>query len=336
MRSIARPIALVLALMVAPAGAAAEPSKAEVDAAQKLFDEALALMAAGKFSEACPKLSESQRLDPGMGTKFRLAECYESAGLVGSAWLLFGEVAEDAKAAGRADREAQSRTRATALDKRVPWMTLAVPAEVSGLAGLEVKRDGESVAAKDFGKKLAVDPGAHTVIVTASGKKAWQQTVRALEGGSVELAVPALEDAPPAATVLVVTSGAPVVEAAPEDPNKGRAQRITGIVAGVAGLGAIVAGIGLTVVAKGNRDDAIARCPGGKVVNCKAPGLKAIRGADSLQTTGIVVSVAGGVAVVGGVLLWLFAPSPKEKPQAFQIVPSIGPGEASMGVRGSF
>ena len=31
-----------------------------------------------------------------MGTKFRLAECYEAAGLTGSAWKLFSEVSVEA------------------------------------------------------------------------------------------------------------------------------------------------------------------------------------------------------------------------------------------------
>ena len=77
-----RPLA---ALMIALAAFATTSTPARADPAtvaraQALFDEALALMKAGKYAEACPKLEESDQLDPGMGTEYRLAECYESDG----------------------------------------------------------------------------------------------------------------------------------------------------------------------------------------------------------------------------------------------------------------
>src|SRR6476620_2846381 len=65
-------------------------------AAQALFDSARTLMAQGNFNDACPKLEESQRLDPGVGTQFNLAVCYEAIGRNASAWSLFLEVAASA------------------------------------------------------------------------------------------------------------------------------------------------------------------------------------------------------------------------------------------------
>ena len=55
-------------------------------------------------STACEKLAKSQSLDPGMGTQYRLAECYEKLGRLASAYEQYTAVADAAKAAKKADR----------------------------------------------------------------------------------------------------------------------------------------------------------------------------------------------------------------------------------------
>ena len=67
---------LLLCSLTSAGAALAEPSAADRSAAQALFEQARDLMKQDKAAEACPKLEESQRLDPGVGTQFNLAECY--------------------------------------------------------------------------------------------------------------------------------------------------------------------------------------------------------------------------------------------------------------------
>ena len=47
-------------------------------AAQQFFVEAMRLMSAKKYADACEKFAQSLELDPGLGTHFRLAEGYET------------------------------------------------------------------------------------------------------------------------------------------------------------------------------------------------------------------------------------------------------------------
>src|SRR6516165_10100597 len=77
-------------------------SSDDAAAAQAMFDEGQKAMQAGDFNTACPKLAESQRLDPGVGTLTNLAVCHEKAGLIASAWAEYLEVVTEAQRAGGA------------------------------------------------------------------------------------------------------------------------------------------------------------------------------------------------------------------------------------------
>lgn len=306
--------------------------------AQALFTEALKLMKSGAHAEACPKLEKSQELDPGMGTQFRLAECYEHIGRTASAWALFVEVAEAAKREGIAAREAQSRKRAEALEARLPGLVIRVEGPSRDV---RVLRDGSPVGEAEWGVRLPVDPGEHSISAAAPGKKTFEKKVTANEGATVEITIPALE----------ATAEKPAIEAAPNKPaeddhkskmidndkDAGSGQRAAAIVVGSVGVLGAAAGVVFGVVAKSQWDDALGHCQGGDTSKCDAEGIAL--GGDAkrsaiFSTIGLGV---GGAGLAAAVLLYVTAPSPKSKQSgSFLFMPSAGPDSIGAAARWHF
>src|SRR4030095_15910449 len=101
----------------------ADASASDKASAEALFDEALRAMKEGKYAEACPKLENSQRIDPGVGTLLYLGECYEKIGRTASAWATFREAASQAEAGGQTKRAKAARERIAKLDSKLSYLT---------------------------------------------------------------------------------------------------------------------------------------------------------------------------------------------------------------------
>jgi hypothetical protein len=209
---------VVLLLLTPHASRAADPLEDFPDAvaAQTLFQEARALMRQRNYSDACPKLEESLRLEAGVGEsgigkQFDLADCNEQIGKLATAWAGFLAVASQSKQANQAEREKSARKRARALESRLPKLVIAVP---SAEQGLEVRRDGIALDAAGWGAVVHVDPGTHRVTATAPGKQPWLTMVQAKEGATTRVHVP--RDLP--ATPVAAPAVPEVADPAPADP----------------------------------------------------------------------------------------------------------------------
>jgi hypothetical protein len=197
---------MVMLLASAPARAQTTSANARV-----LFREARKLMEGGRFEQACPMLEESLRLDPGMGTQFNLAHCWEKLGRTASAWGLFLDVASAANAAGQAKREAAARQRANALEPQLIHLTIEVRA---ALPGLKVRRNDEMVGRAAWGTPLAVDPGPQRIEADAPGRLPWSREISADRAGqTLSVSIPELKreqaDPPPVSSDLVGPAGKP-------------------------------------------------------------------------------------------------------------------------------
>lgn len=346
-----------LAFVLASNVAFADPPAKGTDpaAAQSLFYEARTLMGKNQWAEACPKLEESNRLDPGIGTQFNLADCNEHVGKTATAWAGFLEVAALAKASNQADREKLARKRAQALEAKLPKLVVEVP---SSMPGLEVKRDGILVGGATYGTAIPVDPGSHKIVATAPGKQPWETTVQSVEGKVARVTVPRdLPNAPVAvAPVPVVPVGPPAAAAPPPNgvtsssftqesfpppvqEERGSTQRTLGWV--FAGLGAAGLGVGgaFGISSLSNRDESRQYCTG-DICNAQGVSLRddAIRDGNVATAT----MIAGGAVLAGGLLLVITAPRGASKEDTrsahakLRAAPSVAANGGGFSLQGTF
>jgi hypothetical protein len=317
------PLALALAgacLCGALARPAAAQSHADSAAAQALFDQARALMEAGRVAEACPKLEESQRLDPGSGTLLNLARCYEASGRLATAWTTYLEAAGASRTAGNPEREAAAREFAASLEPRLSRLVIdLVPGERP--RGLEITRDGERVGAPQWRLPIPADEGEHLVAATAPGHAPWQTTVRIEgEGQVVTVTVPALVPEPEADRDADATADA--------GPGLG-SQRTLALVAGGVGVVGLGLGTAFGLRSMAKHDEAERFCDGPACTDVR--GVDAGDAAQSAGNVSTVAFVIGGLGVAAGLTLWFTAPEASGGAEARL---DVGPG--SVRVSGRF
>ena len=325
-------------------------------AAQALFDAARELMSQGKFAEACPKLQESNRLDPGVGTRFHLADCYERSGRVASAWATFLEVASIARTSNQADREKVATQRAAKLQARLPRLVINVP-ESSKTNGLEIRRDGMLVGSAQWGTPVAVDPGEVELTVTAPGKQSLRQTLRLEEGRTASYNLPSLAPdssaapppvapppvapGPPAAAAPPVAS--PRAPAPPPESNQPVAKGGNGPwIITLAGVGVVGLGVGgaYSLMAKSKYNESTHGCDPADANSCSQTGVN-LR--NSARTKGDIATfsfIAGGAALAGAGIVWLASGSSSDKhaasPTRLRATPALGPNLAALFLQGRF
>jgi hypothetical protein len=307
-------------------------------AAESLFAQADQALERHDYAVACPKLEAVSRLLPGkIGASMRLAECYEAAGRVASASLAY-ETAERLATAAKDPRASAAHAKVQALAPRVPLLLIAVPEVMRSWPGLTVQRDAVDGGTREWGALVPVDPGRHTLRVSATGKQPWTTYVDAVAGAGVhKVEVPVLLDdpasRPPEAPVQPKVVERPIQPPAPAAPvdtgSSGSFRRPAGIAflgGGAAGLlvGAVTAGLTAS-----KRSSLLEQCPKG---DCFMPSLQPdVDKMHTLAAASTAGFAVGGVLAATGVILVVTAPN--AKPQA-ALSPLLGPGFA--GVHGRF
>jgi tetratricopeptide (TPR) repeat protein len=325
------------ALFSIATGAAAEEQDSP---GRVLFKAGRALAAEGDHLAACSKFEQSLKLEPGIGTQFNLADCWEHLGRYASAQSLFLKAAAEAKSSGQADREQVLRDRAFALAPVVNKLVIEVK---DGDPKLVVKRDEVVLGPEELGHPLAVDPGKYEIVASAPNKQTWTQTVQIKpKQDVVTVVVPELKPEAPAAVVPpkaepALPQAGPANERAPaaptatsERPGSDRFPEYK--VLGLAGLGvgALIFGTVEGLRYRSANEDAKQICP--TSINCSqrdiADHQALVDKASSARTYTYIGLIGGVVSLSGAAALYFWDHSREAKPAArIRAVPIVAAGE---------
>jgi hypothetical protein len=295
---------LAALLLFAPVCARADEKRSEADT---LFEQARALMVRGEYAEACPKLEKSDALDPGIGTEFNLARCYDLAGSPARASAIYQRVIDATVVAGQTEREKAARRLQEELAPRISYAAIDPVPEAARLPRLEVRCDGVIVDVSTSGVTTPLDPGVHVIEAAAPGRVPWRaQITIQREGQRVEVVIPALE--PRASNGISGLAAAPSSAGPAVDPDSLRASNLQRPMAAVA-LGTAVAAAGIGVYFGVRKvslaSEAYAHCG---AAGCDPEGLSASRDSIPMGDAATAAFVASGALLATATVLWITAP----------------------------
>jgi hypothetical protein len=215
------------------------------------------------------------------------------------------------------------------LERQQPTLVLnAKDARGADLSRVVVKLDGAVLTRTLDGRAIPVDPGEHVLTFEAEGVAPVERRLLIREGERSR-----------AESVTFVGSGTPspaqrtpaVAEPEPAVTDHGSGMRIGAYVLGGVGVVGIGVGSVLGLMASSSWSKAKDACPSadrcdvGGATSSKATALDLAAG----STVGFV---AGGALLGGAALLYLLSPAPRTR--AVGLVPGVGPGFASLVLRG--
>jgi hypothetical protein len=335
------PAGCVLLHVLSAAGQTTATDKA---AAEALFDQGVRLMKQNDFADACPKLEESDRIDPAVGTLLYLGECYERVGKTASAWATFREAASLATTSNQGDRARVAAARAQDLEPKLSRLSVELAPDVAKVPGIVVKRGTQRLEPSLFGTPLPVDPGEYRIEVTAPGYEPWSTPIKVEPGGaSANVRVPALvKSSEPAAagpSPAALPPSAPgtapssVVLSPPPSSGGLSTQQTVGLITGAVGVLGIGAGSFFGIRALNESKDAEPHCPKSGFCNDEE-GLKLTEDArDDARLSNITFGI-GAALLATGAILYLTGSSGDSDRVA--LVPVLVPGSAAANLMGRF
>lgn len=325
----------------------AAPTPEDVALSEALFREGKTLLQERKFDLACPKLAESQRLDPAGGTLVTLGLCYEGAGKLASAWVVFGEALASAERDKRADRIKLAKEHITALEKKLSYLTIELAPEGIGTTNFALTRDGANVNRAALGTASAVDPGKHVITVTAPGFVSYSVDVEiGAENDRKKVIIPLLVKEPEKPVEKPIETpvekpiekpivGPPVMD---EKNQKMHPGRVGALVFGATSVVALGIGGYFGLQAKSQHDEALRLCPASPCPSDE--GIKQNEAAKSSAALSTGFVAGGLVGLAGSVILWVAMPkhasTTKAPSPTVSFLPVVSPQNTGGFLVGSF
>jgi hypothetical protein len=182
---------LLGAALIEPSARAADNvTPTQLEAARRLYTQAMEDERKGDWAAALDKLERVATVKTTAATRLHLGICEEKLGHLVSA-LSHYELAERQGAQeGKQDVIAAVKAPLARLQAKVPRLTLQVPPALAQSAkDLEVVLDGKPVAKGLLGVEMRVDIGTHKLEATASGFVKQTATLEAAEGSAQTIEV---------------------------------------------------------------------------------------------------------------------------------------------------
>jgi tetratricopeptide (TPR) repeat protein len=287
----------------------APPLTPDQERAVKLFVEGRELLVKKQYDDACKAFTESQMLDPAVGTQLNLALCYEEWGRTATAYRAYVD-AEKLAIERKDDRAAAARQRIASVAVRVPHLHVVIPAAVPADATFTV--DNAPTERGQLVDDLLLDPGDHTIVVSITGREPAGTDVVLAEGERKEitLKVPA-----PTVTTQVVTV-----------TRRNKAKAFGGMALVVGGVAGISFGGLLALNAQSDYESVGDRCSDGVCTDQEATDITNDARSKANKMTFVV---AGGAVLLGvGLVLMLTSKETVEETvevQGVSITPMITP-----------
>lgn len=323
-------VVLGLGLTFSSGALAAAPGEKEGMAKFKAGQEALSR---GRLEEALTLFEESRKLHESAGVLLNIAYCEQELGRPASALKHFREGL--ALLPSNDSRVRDVKTALASVEPHVP--KLRVTLQASAPASAKILVDGAEKSRSDLQTELALDPGKHTLSVSAPGRVTRTQDVMLTDGQHLTVEV---GPGAPESEVVVAPVGKPTIEPSAKSSSIRPVLLIGGGVLSGAAIvvGAIGAGLSVTKAGEADSLGGWDRCYDGSGFYPECYALNRLRTESASWANVATGMFIGGVVLGTAVVLYglrILPPEGKDTKRSVLVEPLVSPSGGGLVVRGA-